>query len=475
MDEMEKIVEKEVQPLEKRDYTEELLLIVKSTDTQEVKREKLSEYHDNDIAEIIPLLSEEERKILYKILGDDAVSQVFAYLDDVEDYLAELDNEKVADIIESMDVDDAIDVLEELTEEQRNELIPLIEPETQKDIELITSYEDDEIGSRMTTNYITIKKSFTIKEAMSSVIKQAADNDNITTIYTLDDDDTFYGAIELRDLVIARNTTPLEDIILTNYPYLYDNEKIADCIESLKDYSEDSIPVLNSEKKIIGVITASDIVEAVDEEMSDDYAKFAGLTSEEDLDEPVFKSIKKRIPWLVTLLVLGVLVASVIQAFQTLLPISLLILYTFQSLILGMSGNSGTQSLAVTIRVISNETLSLKERYKFVFKELRVGACNGLLIGTVAFILIGAYLQFFEAGFIAEMGISGFIISACIGLSLFIAMLIASLVGTLTPLFFKKIGIDPAVASGPLITTVNDFVAVCVYYGVSFLLLVPLL
>lgn len=475
MDEKEKNVEKEIQLIEKRDYTEELLAIVKGSDTQKVKREKLSEYHDNDIAEVIPLLSAEERKTLYKILGNETVSNVFAYLDDVEDYIAELDNEKVADIIESMDVDDAIDVLEELTEEQRNELLPLIEPETQKDIQLIASYEDDEIGSRMTTNYITIKKSFTIKQAMRSVIKQAAENDNITTIYTVDDDDRFYGAIELRDLVVARNTTPLEDIILTNYPYLFDHETIDKCIESLKDYSEDSIPVLNSDMKIMGVITASDIVEVVDEEMSDDYAKFAGLTSQEDLDEPVFTSIKKRIPWLVTLLVLGVLVASVIQAFQSLMPISLLILYTFQSLILGMSGNSGTQSLAVTIRVISNETLSPKERYRFVFKEMRVGALNGLLIGTVAFILIGAYLQVFEASYISSLGISGFLISACIGASLFIAMLIASLVGTLTPLLFKRIGIDPAVASGPLITTVNDFVAVCVYYGVSLLLLVPLI
>ncbi len=475
MDEKEKIVEKEVQLVEKRDYTEELLEIVKGNDSQKVKREKLSEYHDNDIAEIIPLLTEEERKTLYKILGNEAVSDVFAYLDDVEDYLAELDNEKVADIIESMDVDDAIDVLEELTEEQRNELIPLIEPETQKEINLIASYEDDEIGSRMTTNYITIKKSFTIKEAMSSVIEQAAENDNITTIYTVDENDCFYGAIELRDLVVARNTTPLESIIITNYPYLHDNEKVADCIESLKDYSEDSIPVLNSEQKIIGVITASDIVEAVDEEMSDDYAKLAGLTSEEDLDEPIFKSIKKRIPWLITLLVLGVLVASVIQTFQNLIPTSLLVLYTFQSLILGMSGNSGTQSLAVTIRVISNETMTAKEKFKFVFKEMRVGACNGLLIGTVAFVLVGLYLQFFEASYIAGIGVSGFHISACIGLSLFVAMLIASLVGTFTPLLFKRIGIDPAVASGPLITTVNDFVAVCVYYGVSLLLLVPLL
>ena len=472
MDEEKKVVEIEENIPEKPDYKEELLSLVKSNLKGKELREKLSDYHDNDIAEIIPELSSTERKKLYKILGNVAVSDIFAYLDDVEEYLAELDNEKAADIIESMDADDAIDVLEELTEERKNELLPLIEPEAQKDICLIDSYEDSQIGSRMTTNYISIEKSYSVKQAMRSVISQAADNDNISTIYVTEEDGVFYGAIELRDLVIARETTPINDIIKVNYPYFYANEETANCIEQLKDYSEDSIPILDENNKLIGAITASDIVEAVDEEMADDYAKFAGLTSEEDLDEPVIKSIKKRIPWLFTLLFLGILVASVIQGFQHFIPPSLIILYTFQSLILGMCGNSGTQSLGVTIRVLSDEQLTSKDKFKFVFKELKVGTLNGLIIGLISFILIGFYIQFFEPSFNATYQVSGFAVSACIGVSLLISMIFASLDGTLIPILFKKIGIDPAVASGPFITTVNDFVAVCVYYGTSLVLLV---
>lgn len=460
---------------ERPDLSEELLQIIKSEYKNLEIKEKLSEYHDYDIATVIPLLEPEERKKLYRILSNEEVSDIFAYLENVEEYITELDNEKAADIIEEMDADDAIDVLDELPEDKKQDIITLIEPEAQADIKLIDSYEDDMIGSRMTTNFISIKKSFTIKQAMRSLVKQAADNDNISTIYVVEEDDSFYGAIELRDLVIAREGTPLEDIITTNYPYVYALETTAECIEKLKDYSEDSIPVLNKKNVLIGAITASDIVEAVDEEFGDDYAKLAGLTSEEDLDEPVFKSITKRIPWLVILLVLGVGIAAVIQGFQTLIPTSLIILYTFQSLILGMSGNAGTQSLAVTIRVLSDDELTAKDKFKFIFKELRVGFMNGLIVGTLAFIVIGVYVQFFEPTFVATFGVSGFAVSACIGISLLISMLIASLDGTLIPIFFKKIGIDPAVASGPLITTINDLVAVMVYYGVSILMLVNIL
>lgn len=460
---------------ERPDFSEELLSIIKSNLKDFEIKEKLEEYHDYDIANVFPFLETDERKKLYRILGDEAVSDIFAYLEDVEEYITELDNEKAADIIEEMDADDAIDVLDELPEDRKQDIITLIEPEAQADIKLIDSYEDDMIGSRMTTNFISIKKSFTIKQAMRSLVKQAAENDNISTIYVTHDDDTFFGAIELRDLVVAREGTSLENIIITNYPYVYALETTAECIEKLKDYSEDSIPVLNKNNVLIGVITASDIVEAVDEELGDDYAKLAGLTSEEDLDEPVFKSITKRIPWLIILLVLGVGIAAVIQGFQTLIPTSLIILYTFQSLILGMSGNAGTQSLAVTIRVLSDDELTGKDKFKFMFKELRVGFLNGLIVGLLAFVVIGVYVQFFEPTFVATFGVSGFAVSACIGISLLISMLIASLDGTLIPIFFKKIGIDPAVASGPLITTINDLVAVMIYYGVSILMLVKIL
>ena len=460
---------------EKRDYEEELLSIIRSEKSNEEIKEIISDYHDNDIASVIPRLTKEERTKLYRILGVDAVSNVFTYLDDVEEFITELEIEKVADIIESMDADDALDVLEELSDDQKNEILNLIDEDAQVDIKLLDSYDDDRIGSKMTTNFVTVSKTATVKQAMRSVISQAAENDNIATIYVVDGDGVFYGAIELRDLVIARDSTPLDDIIVTNYPFLYANEYTADCIERLKDYSEDSIPVLNENNVLIGVITSSDVVEAVDEELADDYAKFAGLTTEEDLDEPLNKSIAKRIPWLIILLGLGLAVAAVIGLFQNLIPTSLIILYTFQSLILGMCGNSGTQSLGVTIRVLSDDELTAKDKWKFVFKELRVGFCNGLIIGAIAFLLIGLYVQFVEVDFINQYNVSGFSVSICIAISLLISMVIASLDGTLIPMLFKKVGIDPAVASGPLITTINDLVAVCAYYGVSLLLLVNLL
>ena len=460
---------------ERPDLSQEILEIITNEKSVDAIRDKLSLYHDNDIAEVIPELSQAERKKLYKILGVEWVSDIFAYLADAHEYLLELGNETAADVIESMDVDDAIEILDDLSDESKNELITLLEPEAQKDIELIDSYDDEQIGSRMTTNYISIRNTFTVKQSMRSVISQAADNDNITTIYVIDENGKLFGAIELRDLVIARDSTPLLDIITTNYPYVYANENTEDCIEKLKDYEEDSFPVLDNEDKLIGIITASDLVVAVDEQLSEDYAKFAGLTAEEDFDEPIFKSVKKRIPWLFILLFLGMLVATVIQSFQAFIPPSLIIIYTFQSLILGMSGNSGTQSLAVTIRLLNDDDLTLKDRLKFIFKEIKVATLNGLIIGLIGFVFIGLYIQFIEQSFTATFNVSGFAVSLCIGVSLLISMIIAGLDGALIPIIFKKIGIDPAVASGPLITTINDLVAVLVYYGTSILLWVNLL
>ena len=411
---------------------------------------------------------------MYRILGIEKVSEIFPYLDDVEEYIEELPNEKAADIIENMDADDAVDVLEELEDDKKEELIKLMQKDSVKDIKLIDSYDDDMIGSKMTTNFIAVKKNLSIKQAMRAVITEAGENDNISTLYAVNDDDTFYGAIDLKDLIRARDGTPLDNIITTAYPYVYAKETVEECIDQLKDYEEDSIPVLNGNNVLIGVITQSDIVEVVHEELGDDYAKLAGLTEAEDINEPLFKSMRKRIPWLLALLALGLIVSTVIGSFQSLITIpQLFILFSFQSLILDMGGNTGTQSLGVTIRVISDDELDKKNRFKFIFKELRVGFFNGLLIGTLAFIAVGIFLTFISPVKDASKYF-GFEISACIGIALLCSMVVASLDGTLIPILFKKIGIDPAVASGPLITTVNDLVAVCIYYGVSLLLFVEI-
>lgn len=453
------------------DYDDELIKIIKGNLSDEEIRDRLESYHENDISAVLDRLTKTERLRLYKILGVEKVSEIFSYLEeDVVKYIEELAPEKAADIIESMDADDAVDVLDELEEDKIGEIKELMDEESRQDIELILSYDEDSVGSRMTTNFIVIKKDYTIRQAMKSLVEQAADNDNISTIYVVTDDNTFYGAIDLKDLIIARDYIDLNELVVTSYPYVYADEKTEDCIEELKEYSEDSIPVLDVDKKLIGIITAQDIVEAVDEEMGDDYAKLAGLTAEEDLNEPFIESVKKRLPWLVLLLFLGLLVSSVVGLFEAVVS-QITLVVCFQSLILDMAGNVGTQSLAVTIRVLMDENLSGKQQRGLVFKEMRVGFINGAILGSLSFVLVGAYILIAKSSSPAF----SFAVSGCIGLAIIIAMVVSSFVGTAIPIFFKKIKVDPAVASGPLITTVNDLVAVVAYYGIVWVLLINVL
>lgn len=461
----DEIVENEV--LNEPDYTKELVALIRSGESRQKIVEELTNYHDNDISNALDELNENERKILYHLLGDDRVSEIFAYLDDPGKYLGELELERAADIIENMDADDAVDVLEEVDEETRKQLIELIDEESKEDIKLICSYEDDEIGSKMTTNYIEIGRNYTIKQAMRSLIAQAEENDNITTIFVKDKDDTFYGAIDLTDLIIARDYVNLESLIMQSFPYVRDHETISDCIERLKEYAEDSIPVLDDKNKLIGVITSQDIVEVVDDEMADDYAKLAGMTEEAELEETLSESIKKRLPWLVILLGLSMCVSTVTSLFEGVIA-QLAIIVSFQSVILGMSGNVGTQSLAVTIRLLMDENLEPKQKLSTVFKEMRIGFSNGFILGILSFVFIGIYLCILKG----KTPQYAFAISVCAGVALLIAMTISSIVGTVVPMFFKKIHVDPAVASGPLITTVNDLIGVVTYYGVAWLLLI---
>ena len=456
---------------EKRDYEKELICIIKSGEPPHIIREKLEDYHENDIATVWEELTKEERLKLYQILGNDTVSEIFTYLgDDASIYLEELGLENAADILQSMDADDAADILDEMEEEKSDRLMQLMDEESRHEIGMIQSYSDDEIGSKMTTNFIVIKNELTIPEAMKELVTQAADNDNISTIYVIDESESFYGAIDLKDLVIARRFTALEDLITTSYPYVYAKETINECIEDLKDYSEDSIPVLDNDKKILGVITAQDIVEVVDEEMGEDYARLAGLTSEEDLNEPLFESMKKRIPWLMVLLLLGLIVSSVVGIFEQVVS-QLTLVICFQSLILDMAGNAGTQSLAVTIRVLMDENLTGTQKLRLMLKEMRVGAVNGLLLGVLSLAFIGFYIFLIKG----KTFVFAFAVSGCIGFSLMVAMVISSITGTVIPMFFHKIKIDPAVASGPLITTVNDLVAVVTYYGMTWILLINIM
>lgn len=451
-------------------YVEEIVNIVKVSHSMEEMREQLRDYHENDIAQSLEFLNRAERNLLYSALDAKWMAEIISYIDNPSEYIEEIEIDKLAEIINEMDADDAVDLWEDIDESVRVKLRPMIDDEIKTDIKLINSYDDDEIGSLITTNYICIRQNITVRQAMHELVQQAGENDNISTIYVVDDKKCFCGAIDLKDLIIARENVDLDTLISYAYPYLYDNEKISDSLEKIKDYAEDSLPVLNKKRHIIGIITSQDVVEAVDDELGEDYAKLAGLSAEEDLEETTRESMKKRLPWLIILLFLGMGVSTVVGAFEGVVAV-LPVVICFQSLILDMAGNVGTQSLAVTIRVLMDENLNGKDKIRLTMKEMKVGFCNGALLGILALVCLGIYIALFKGYSVGN----AFLISGCVGISLLVAIIISSLVGTLVPIIFNKIKVDPAVASGPLITTVNDLVAVVTYYGLAWILLIQLI
>lgn len=457
---------------ERRDYENEIIKIIQGSYSPKAAQLMLEDYHGNDVAQAIEKLNTQERKKLYRISSAEMLADALERLEEKDacTYVGEMDLKKAAAVVSMLETDSAAGILKELEKEKRSLIIDQLSPEIRNDIRLIASFDEDEIGSRMTTNCIVISDSLTVKEAMSELVRQADENDNISTIFVVDKDGEFCGAIELRDLITAQADATLDSITVTSFPYLYAQESIDDSIEQLKDYSEASIPILDNNNRFLGVITAQSVIEVIDDEMGEDYAKLGGLTAEEDLNEPLFQSIKKRLPWLLALLGLGILVSTVVGAFERVVA-QLTMIMAFQSLILDMAGNVGTQSLAVTIRVLMDENLTVGQKFKLVAKETRVGFFNGIILGVISVIFVGLFIMIFKH----RDWMFAFSVSGCIGIALLVAMAVSSAIGTLIPLFFKKIKIDPAVASGPLITTVNDLVAVVTYYGLSWILLINVL
>ncbi len=445
----------------------EIVEIARSNLVPNKMQEALCAYHEKDIAFALPLLTKEECLKLFCILPLKKIAEIFEYVEDAPRYYELLSACQRAVVLSDIDTAKAVDLIKELSAVEAEHVMQWIAPVALEEISLISSFDEGEIGNKMSTNFVTISRDSTIKEAMSSLIKQASDNDNIAMLYAVDKKGTFCGAIDLKDLIVAREQTPFEDIVKTSYPYLYSHAKVEDCVPVLRAYREVSIPVLDDNNKPIGVVTSQDFMEILDDELADDFAKFAGLSEDEDLNECVAKSIKKRIPWLCVLLMLGFGVSATVGAFESIIA-KLPVIMCFQSMILDMAGNVGTQSLAVTIRVLM--WADGRQKRKLVWKEMRLGVINGCVLGAISTLGVGVYLciKGDAVGF-------AFAVSGCLGIAMLVAMVISSLFGTLVPMLFKRIGIDPAVASGPLITTINDLIAVVSYYGLSWIVLINIL
>ena len=444
-----------------RDFKSEIIAIVRGNHTAQQLKALIEDYHYNDLAKALEELEENERKRLYVVLDNQTLAEIFSYLDDPSAFADEITNAKLADIVDEMPVDEAVEFLEELDEDKKQDILELVEEETALDVKLVSTFDEELVGSIMTNDFVCIESGFTVKQAMREVIKQASDSSNITTIFVTQDE-VFKGAIRLRDLVIARSTTPLESITITAFPFLYATDDKKQIAEDVKSYCEDVLPVLDADNRLIGALTSLDVLETVEDEQLEDYAKLAGLTQEEESDEPIFKSVLKRLPWLIVLLILDLFIGFYVGIFEAVV-IGLPFIVCFQQMISGMSGNAGTQSLAVTVTLLSEEKPNKKQIIKLISKETRIGLLNGLITGAIAFVGVFLYSYFLSA--VAGNLQTCLLTATAVSCALVLSTTLSSFIASIIPVALDRLGFDPAVASGPLITTFNDVVAITVYYG----------
>lgn len=319
----------------------------------------------------------------------------------------------------------------------------------------------------MTKDYVVISVGISVREAMRSLIAQAGERDNVSVIYVVDGAGRLLGSIDLPQLIRARESDTLESLMDTDITAVHADEDAEDCAERLRAVSLESVPVTDEAGKLCGVLTSPELARLAGEAMEEDYARLGGLSEEEDLREPLRRSVHKRLPWLLMLLGLGLVVSSVVGAFERVVA-HLTLIVSFQSLVLDMAGNVGTQSLAVTIRVLMRPDITPRQKLHLLMKEAKVGFANGLTLGVLAVVFIALYLMLLKG----QGAAMAFGVSLCTGAALIVSIILSSIAGTVIPMVFDKLKIDPAVASGPLITTVNDLIAVVSYYGLAWLLLI---
>ncbi len=440
----------------------EIIDLIKNEESLETLAEALKHYHPFDIASSFGDLEQEDRAKLYKILDSKELGEIFSYIEDASEYLEEISINHAASIITEMDNDDAADVLSQASDEMREEILSHLDDEQRADIIDLVQYEDNQAGSIMDKTFIAVASGITVNKAMKQVIKEAPEVSDIDTIFVTKDK-KLLGVITLKELIIAKSPTTVDEIMDEKFHFVSPEADLEDTLKIIKDYDIYSLPVIENEE-LIGIITMDDALLAMVDESMDDYAKLSGLTSEESPDESVFQSLKKRIPWLAILLILDFFVSMVISTFENTIAQKYVLVF-FQSVILGLAGNAGTQALAVSIRKISQGELDSKVRVgKHLFNEFKTGLSMGVILGIIALLAVTLFL------FIKKEP-AYFNVAIVVSVAIVSAMSLSSLFGSLIPLLFEKLHIDPAVASGPFITTINDILAVVIYFGIASIMI----
>ncbi|MDR2828160.1 MAG: magnesium transporter [Acholeplasmatales bacterium] len=424
--------------------------------------EYINNTHSFDISKEFFLLSDEDKDYIIKLLDSQKLAEILSYEPELTATLfEELTSEEQVSIINELEPDDAADIINELEEEDKRELLShLIENEDKQDILELLAYDDNQTGAHMTTNYVSLLENIDVKEATKIIIQEAKEKETISTIMIINSQEEFVGTISLNSLLKARSPKLVNELI-ENTTSVLDTQDTEDSMNSLKNYSMFLIPVVNKDNKLVGVLTLDDAIDIAILESKEDISNLAALPKD-FTDKSIFKTSLKRLPWLVAFLLMGIIIALVTGRYDDVLK-TIPLLIIFQPLILDASGDVGTQTLAIFLKLLVDKNKTIK---KDAIKEILVGVGNGFIVGVVAF---GAAYIFC---LIDNKGLSEPLkIASIVGLSLWATVMTAPVFAIIMPLIIKLFRLDPSIASGPFITTLIDITSLFIYLGLAGLII----
>ena len=406
-----------------------------------------------DVAQILGNLSEENEKYVFGLFDADTASDVIVELDDVtrEKLVSELQHERISEIVDEMESDDATDLVAELPDKVAEKVLDTIDEEGSEEVKELLQHDEDTAGGIMALEYVAVSEDTTVDEAIKEIRAKAEEVPEVYNVYVFDKDGMLAGFLPLKNLIVAQASQKIKDVLIADVisvPIEMDQEEVANIF---RRYNLVSLPVVDELGKLVGRITVDDIVEVIEEEASEDIQKMAGIADEEEIRETsVFKISFGRLPWLLVGFVGQLIAALVLSQFEASLR-DIFLAISFIPMMMAMGGNSGIQAATIVVRGIALGELSPDDTFKRLSREIKVSLFNGAVCGLLLFGIIAVF----------DTPTFGFVLA----LSMLAVIINASILGASIPLILRKVGVDPAIAAGPLITTFNDIIGLAIYLG----------
>lgn len=437
-----------LQLLEKKQYTK--------------LRQALAEMNHADVAALLEELEEEQLLRVFRILPKDLAADVFSYMEsDVQQtIIAALSEKETAQIINNLMADDATDLLEEMPANVVTKILENASPETRRDINHLLRYPEDSAGSIMTVEYVDLKENLTVEQAIEHIRKVGLDSETINVCYVLDAQRHLIGTVALRYLLLSDPEERIGNIMhehVIALGTLMDQEEVA---SQFKKYDFTTMPVVDNENRLVGIITVDDIVDIMEEETTEDMEKMAAIVPSDKpyMKTPIFETFKKRIPWLLLLMVSATFTGAILTSFEDALS-ACAVLIAYIPMLMDTGGNAGGQASVTVIRGLSLGEIEYRDVPRVVFKEVRVAVLCGVSLAAANFVKL------------ILLDRVGILVAAVVCITLVSAVFMAMLVGCLLPIGAKKLGFDPAVMASPFITTIVDALSLLIYCGVASVML----